>query len=280
MPLLRKKRKKASRPGSTWRRRPNGCQTGSDFAQRLAAPLRRRQGDHRRRSKPRLYFSEALTYERGAASPFGGSRRPASPGSSRLYAWWAEMERVEPSASPSSCTCRTTPSTEGWPAHAGRGRAIRARETRPTPKQKPRRQHAASRSAHDAGSAIKRQEKGRGSPRPIWVRVHLVVDPDLYRTSPRSRAIHKPERQVSSHGSWFGQIVVPVRPMQGVPVIGEVLITARPERSSTRPGCSRPWCRTGSDTGCGCRRVSKPGRPGLTSVPLTLVLPTRRQVLG
>ena len=44
----------------------------------------------------RLYFSEALTYERGAGVALWRIEATSFAWLKPLYAWWAEMERVEP----------------------------------------------------------------------------------------------------------------------------------------------------------------------------------------
>jgi hypothetical protein len=44
----------------------------------------------------RLYFSEALTYERGAGVALWRIEANSFDWLTALYAWWAEMERVEP----------------------------------------------------------------------------------------------------------------------------------------------------------------------------------------
>ena len=44
----------------------------------------------------RLYFSEALTYERGAGVALWRVEATSFAWLKRLYDWWAEMERVEP----------------------------------------------------------------------------------------------------------------------------------------------------------------------------------------
>lgn len=44
----------------------------------------------------RLYFSEALTYERGAGVALWRIEANSFAWLKPLYAWWAEMERVEP----------------------------------------------------------------------------------------------------------------------------------------------------------------------------------------
>jgi hypothetical protein len=44
----------------------------------------------------RVYFSEALTYERGAGVALWRIEAISFDWLTRLYAWWAEMERVEP----------------------------------------------------------------------------------------------------------------------------------------------------------------------------------------
>lgn len=44
----------------------------------------------------RLYFSEALTYERGAGVALWRVEATSFDWLTKLYAWWAEMERVEP----------------------------------------------------------------------------------------------------------------------------------------------------------------------------------------
>ena len=44
----------------------------------------------------RLYFSEALTYERGAGVALWRIEATSFDWLRTLYAWWAEMERVEP----------------------------------------------------------------------------------------------------------------------------------------------------------------------------------------
>ena len=44
----------------------------------------------------RVYFSEALTYERGAGVALSRIEATSFAWLTRLYDWWAEMERVEP----------------------------------------------------------------------------------------------------------------------------------------------------------------------------------------
>ena len=44
----------------------------------------------------RLYFSEALTYERGAGVALWRIEATSFDWLKRLYDWWAEMERIEP----------------------------------------------------------------------------------------------------------------------------------------------------------------------------------------
>jgi len=44
----------------------------------------------------RVYFSEALTYERGAGVALWRIEATSFEWLKALYAWWAEMERVEP----------------------------------------------------------------------------------------------------------------------------------------------------------------------------------------
>jgi hypothetical protein len=44
----------------------------------------------------RVYFSEALTYERGAGVALWRIEATSFAWLTRLYDWWAEMERVEP----------------------------------------------------------------------------------------------------------------------------------------------------------------------------------------
>ena len=43
-----------------------------------------------------VYFSEALTYERGAGVALWRVEATSFDWLTKLYAWWAEMERVEP----------------------------------------------------------------------------------------------------------------------------------------------------------------------------------------
>jgi len=45
---------------------------------------------------PRVYFGEALAYERGAAVALWRVRATGFDWLPRFYDWWAEMERVEP----------------------------------------------------------------------------------------------------------------------------------------------------------------------------------------
>jgi hypothetical protein len=44
----------------------------------------------------RVYFGEALTYERGAGVAMWRIEATSFDWLPRLYAWWAEMERIEP----------------------------------------------------------------------------------------------------------------------------------------------------------------------------------------
>ncbi|MDQ2684053.1 MAG: hypothetical protein M3Y37_11055 [Chloroflexota bacterium] len=44
----------------------------------------------------RIYFSEALTYERGAGVALWRIEATSFDWLPKLYDWWAEMERVEP----------------------------------------------------------------------------------------------------------------------------------------------------------------------------------------
>ena len=183
----------------------------------------------RRSSRPNrraAHFSEALAYERGAGVALWRDRgdqlrlaRAALRLVGRDGASRADLLHLPVPA-------ERPPSTPSWTcaAHAGRGRAI-VRENAPNSKQKPRRQHAAAQKRPRRGRNSKTTNKRAGDCSPArCVRCASSGSRFWCRTWPSSRAIPRTRAASSrSHGSWLAEVVVPVRPMQGVPVIREVL---------------------------------------------------------
>ena len=97
MPLLKKKHH--GQPAWFWKAKPAAKQVPDGWRFSLKGSPRHYDDVTRIiESDPgaRVYFGEALTYERGAGVALWRIEATSFEWLKSLYAWWAEMERVEP----------------------------------------------------------------------------------------------------------------------------------------------------------------------------------------